>query len=135
MKIIFRMPAEMKKMMEDLAKLEKEGIDDIAWDMVKAGSDVALEGMRRRVPVRKVGGGRLKSYVRRTPIKRSGNRVYTEIGLVDAPADVLRYGTAQEFGTRKHGAQSFVRSTMKEDRAKINLAMRNVLKSRLGGNR
>ncbi|MGI6258753.1 MAG: HK97-gp10 family putative phage morphogenesis protein [Anaerolineaceae bacterium] len=132
MKATLTLPASLKTMLEDLAKLEKDGVDAAAREMIEAGAEVALEGMRKRVPVRKVKGGRLKSHLRRSAIKGDGNRVYTEVGLIGAPAEVVRYGTAQEFGTSRHAAQSYLRPTMKEDRAKIYRAMRNVLKQRLG---
>lgn len=131
MRATLTMPAELKKMMEDLARLEKDGIDAVAREMIDAGADVALEGMLKRVPVRKVRGGRLKSYLSRTPVKGDGNRVYAQIGLINAPADVARYGTAQEFGTSRHAAQSYMRTTMKQDRAKIYRAMKAAMKARL----
>ena len=124
--------------------------------MITAGADVAVEGMRRRVPVRT---GNLKSHIKRSEIMRFGNVSFAQVGLVDAPPEVVRYGLAQEFGAGKwirvtekykrskkgrtftrrirtgdmNKAHSYIRATLLEDKSKINKAMKEVLQKRMGG--
>lgn len=126
MKASLRMPANLQKMLEDLNELERSQIDDIAGDMLDAGAEVALAGMQRRVRVRT---SKLKDHLKRSEIKRDGNVSFVEIGLINAPAEVVRYGTVNEFGSSSVKAQSYVRATMNEDKGKIYRAMKARLKA------
>lgn len=117
------MPKGLQEMMERLAEAE-EDIDSAAGEMLDAGADVALAGMKRRVPV---DTGKLRDSLKKGPVKQGGNRSTIEIGLIDAPGEVVRYGTVQEFGSSSVSAKSYLRGTMKEDKSKIRRAMKNVL--------
>lgn len=127
MKASLKMPANLQKILEDLNELERSQIDEIAADMLDAGAEVVLSGMQRRVRVRT---GKLKSNLKRGPITRQGNVSMVDIGLLDAPAEVVRYGTVNEYGKQNMPAQSYIRATMTEDKAKIYRAMRDRMKAR-----
>ena len=129
MKATLTMPKALQNMMEQLAALEAGRIDEVASEMLDAGAEVVLKGMQRRVPkdTRKLHG-----HLKKGPVKRDGNRSSIEIGLIDAPGEVVRYGTVQEFGSSSVSAQSYQRTTMKEDKSKINKAMKGVLEKALG---
>lgn len=127
MKAGLKMPTGLQQMLEDLNELEWSQIDEIAAELLEAGADAALEGMRRRVRVRT---GKLKSSLKRSEVQREGNVSFIEIGLLDAPGDVVRYGTVQEFGSSSVSAQSFLRAAMNEDKSKIYRAMQARLKAR-----
>lgn len=128
MKATLSMPKELQEMMETLATMETD-INVVAGEMLDAGADVVLAGMQRRVRVRT---GKLKSHLKRSEVQREGNVSLIEIGLIDAPGEVVRYGTVQEYGSSSVSAQSFERATMTEDKAKIRKAMKGVLAERLG---
>ena len=127
MKAGLKMPTGLQQMLEDLNELERSQINEIAAEMLEAGADAALEGMQRRVRVRT---GKLKNNLKRGEVQREGNVSFIEIGLVDAPGDVVRYGTVQEYGSSSVKAQSFLRTTMNEDKSKIYRAMQAKLKAR-----
>lgn len=127
MKAGLKMPANLQRMLEDLDELERSHIDEIVGDMLDAGAEVALAGMQRRVRIRT---GKLKDHLKRSEIKKDGNVSFVEIGLIDAPGEVVRYGTVNEFGSSSVKAHSFIRATMTEDKAKIYRAMKARLKAR-----
>lgn len=129
MKADLSMPKKLQEMMEQLTALEAGRIDEVAGEMLDAGADVALSGMQRRVPKRT---GRLHDNLKKGQVKRDGNVSHIEMGLIDAPGDVVRYGTVQEFGSSSVSAQSYQRATMKEDKSKITKAMKAVLEKELG---
>lgn len=129
MRATLKMPEGLQRMMEELARLEGTELDATAAEILEAGADVALAGMERRAPVKT---GKLKGHLKKGPVQQDGNRSVVEIGILDAPGEVVRYGTAQEYGTSSVPAQSYMRETMKLDRAKIYAAMRKVLEARIG---
>ncbi len=129
MKARLKMPEGLQQMMEELARLGSSELNETAVEMLEAGADVSLAGMQRRVPVKT---GKLKGHLKRGAVQQDGNRSVVEIGILDAPGEVVRYGTAQEYGTSSVPAQSYMRETMKLDRAKIYAAMRKVLQARIG---
>ena len=128
MKAALTMPKALQNMMEQLATLETD-INEVAGEMLDAGADVALAGMQKRVPVET---GELYDNLKKGEVQRDGNVSFIEIGLIDAPAEVVRYGTVQEFGSSSVSAQSYQRATMKEDKSKITKAMKAVLEKELG---
>ena len=128
MKAALSMPKELQEMMETLAMMETD-INAVAGEMLDAGADVALAGMKRRAPKRT---GKLHDNLKKGEVQRDGNVSFIEIGLIDAPGEVVLYGTVQEFGSSSVSAQSFERATMTEDKGKIRKAMKGVLAERLG---
>lgn len=121
MKASLSMPKGLRQMMEELSKLESSEIDEITAEMLEAGAEVALAGMQRRVPVR---SGKLKGSLKRGEVRQDGNVSLVDIGLIDATAEVVRYGTVQEFGSSSVKAKSYLRATMSEDKSKITGAMK-----------
>lgn len=121
MKASLSMPKGLQQMLEDLDELERNQIDAIAVDMLDAGAEVALAGMQKRVRVKT---GKLKGSLKRSEVRRDGNVSVVDIGLLDAPAEVARYGTVHEFGSSSVGAKSYIRATMNEDKGKIYRAMK-----------
>jgi HK97 gp10 family phage protein len=128
MKATLSMPKKLQEMMETLATMETD-INAVAGEMLDAGADVVLAGMKRRVPKRT---GKLHDSLKKGEVQRDGNVSFIEIGLIDAPAEVVRYGTVQEFGSSSVSAQSYLRATMKEDKSKSTKAMKAVLEKELG---
>jgi len=129
MKATLTMPKALQNMMEQLAALEATRIDEVAGEMLDAGADAVLNGMQRRVPK---DTKKLHDHLKKGQVKRDGNRSSIEIGLIDAPGEVVRYGTVQEFGSSSVSPQSYQRATLKEDKSKITKAMKTVLEKELG---
>jgi HK97 gp10 family phage protein len=129
MKATLTMPKALQNMMEQLAALEAGRINEVAGEMLDAGAEVVLNGMQRRVPK---DTGKLHDHLKKGEVQRDGNVSFIEIGLIGAPAEIVRYGTVQEFGSSSVSAQSYQRATMKEDKSKITKAMKAVLEKELG---
>lgn len=139
MKAGLSMPKELQEMMEELAALENTGIDEVAGEMLDAGAEVALEGIRRRVPV---DTGDLKETLEKGLIKREGNVTSIKIGQSDGKASDFAStkvskrqavkANVNEYGSSSMPARSYVRSTLHEDKSKIMRAMKAVLKKKLG---
>ena len=129
MKATLTMPKALQNMMEQLAALEAGRINEVAGEMLDAGAEVVLNGMQRRVPK---DTGKLHDQLKKGEVQRDGNVSFIEIGLIGAPAEIVRYGTVQEFGSSSVSAQSYQRATMKEDKSKITKAMKAVLEKELG---
>ncbi len=102
-----------------------KNVDQAAAGAVKAGGDVALAGMQRRVPK---DTRNLEQHLVVDGPQQDGNFVFVEVGLSKtADADTTRYGNAQEFGTSTMAAQPYVRPTLAEDAGQIKTAMRKSL--------
>lgn len=123
------MPPTLKKMIDDFAEMERSGIDAVVVEMLDAGADVMLEGMQKRVPV---DTGELKNHLGRGEVEQDGNVFGVEVGLIDAPKDVVIYGTVQEYGSKSVEAQSYIRETVARDKGKVYRSMREIMKTRLG---
>lgn len=113
---------------ENLARLEVD-LDAAAARAVVAGGDEILTGMQANVPV---DTGELKATLERSEPQRDGNVTSVLVGMPpDAPADVARYGNAQEYGYRRGGRQyspqSFIRSGFDQTKAAARRAMRDSL--------
>lgn len=111
---------------EYLEKLAAAGqdVDQSIHKALDAGADVAIEGMRRRVPK---DTGNLENHIGKTEVKQDGNYSFIEVGVLNADDETARYGNAQEYGTSSMPAQPYIRPTMKEDAGKIRKAMRESL--------
>jgi len=110
--------------LENLAKLGKD-IDMITDKALKAGGEVLLKGMRRRVPK---DTHNLENHLVIEGPRQDGNYHYILVGLVRPDADTARYGTAQEYGTSSMAAQPYIRPTIDEDKGKAGKAMLEVFK-------
>jgi HK97 gp10 family phage protein len=110
--------------LENLARAGKD-IDAITDQALKAGGEVLLNGMKRRVPK---DTRNLENNLRIDGPHRDGNFHYILVGLVNADANTARYGTAQEYGTSSMAAQSYIRPTIDEDKGKAGKAMLEVFK-------
>lgn len=106
--------------LEQLARAGRD-VDKAAGKALAAGADVAVEGMRARVPK---DTRNLESHLGATAPRQDGNYVYVEVGLVGADAETARYGTAQEYGTSKMQAQPYIRPTIDEDGKQIRAAIK-----------
>ena len=111
---------------EYLEKLAAAGqdVDKSIHKALDAGADVAIEGMRRRVPK---DTGNLENHINKTEVKQNGNYSFIEVGVLSADDETARYGNAQEYGTSSMPAQPYIRPTMKEDAGKIRKAMKESL--------
>jgi len=110
--------------LENLAKLGKD-IDVITDKALKAGGEVLLKGMRRRVPK---DTHNLENHLIIDGPHQDGNYHYILVGLVRPDADTARYGTAQEYGTSSMAAQPYIRPTIDEDKGKAGKEMLEVFK-------
>jgi HK97 gp10 family phage protein len=113
--------------LERLAKANQD-IDGITDEALKAGGEILLDGMQRRVPK---DTHNLEESLSLEGPERDGNFHYVEIGLSKkVDADTARYGTAQEYGTSNMAAQPYIRPALDEDMAKARRRMRDVFKKR-----
>ena len=110
--------------LENLARAGKD-IDAITDRALRAGGEVLLQGMKRRVPK---DTGNLEANLKIEGPKKDGNFHYILVGLVNADGETARYGTAQEYGTSSMAAQPYIRPTIDEDKAKAGKAMLEVFK-------
>jgi len=116
--------------LERLAQAGQE-IDPVADEMLVAGGDVLLEGMERRVPR---DTGELADHLERSEPVQEGNFHSVTVGISPgAPAEVQRYGGAQEYGWSDHPGQPYIRPAIDEDMRSARAAMRAVLEQFLGG--
>ena len=106
----FEIPKGLYTWMEDLAKAGAD-VDAVADEMLIAGGQVILDGMKRRVPKRT---HNLERHLTISEAKHEGNRHWVTIGLEGADADTARYGNAQEFGTTSMAAQPYLRPAFDE---------------------
>lgn len=114
---------DMQPYLEQIARLG-EGVDAATDEMMEAGAQVALAGMKRRVPV---DTGHLQESLTTSEAQTDGNYHFIEIGLLGVDEKTAIYGNVQEFGSSSVKAHPYVRSTMKGDRSKIRKAQRAAL--------
>jgi HK97 gp10 family phage protein len=115
--------------LEALAK-SVEDVDEVASEALAAGAAVILRGMQDRVAV---DTGDLQSKLSISGPYRDGHEHFVYIGLnrgIDAKT--ARKAVAQEYGTSKMPAHSFIRSTIDIDKAKARKAMRDIFRAKLG---
>jgi HK97 gp10 family phage protein len=119
----------LEEYLEQLVQVEKD-VDAVAANALKAGGDVLLKGMQRRVPK---DTHNLEQNLKCTEPVRDGNYTFVEVGLSkDTDAETARYGTAQEYGTSSMEAQAYIRPTVDADAGKARKAMKEVLEKALG---
>jgi HK97 gp10 family phage protein len=110
-----------------LEKIVQAGrdVDQAAATAVTAGGDVIYAGMEQRVAR---DTNLLANTLERGPVQQDGNFIYVEVGMPrNAPADVARYGNAQEYGTSSMAAQPYIRPTFDEYASKVRKAERAAL--------
>lgn len=116
----------LSEYIEDLAKAGKD-VDAAADRALAVGSEVALDGMKSRVPV---DTGNLRDNLSASQPDRDGNFHFVSVGLLsNVDADTARYGNVQEFGSVHTQAQPYVRPTFDADKRKILKAERESLVS------
>ena len=123
---------------EYLEKVARAGrdIDLVADEALKAGGEILLDGMQRRVPVGTAPHdphpGNLKAHLELMGPVQDGNFHYVDVGLgKGTDADTARYGNVQEFSSATTPAQPYVRPTLDSDMGKAKKAMRAIFE-RLG---
>ncbi|MGA2488784.1 MAG: hypothetical protein ABSF99_01160 [Anaerolineales bacterium] len=133
------MTANMKGLDDLLAKIVEAGanVDQAAAKAVVAGGDVLLDGMLGHVPVGDAAKGdphpgQLMRTLKRTDPLTDGNYTFVIVGMPPgAPADVARYGNAQEYGYRRGGKQyppqSYIRTGNDEKKTAARKAVRDSL--------
>jgi hypothetical protein len=137
--MVCRVTASAKGIEDLLESIVQKGldVDAAAAKAVVAGGDEILDGMLANVPIGDAGKGDphpgqlMRTLVRTEPIL-DGNFTFVIIGIPpDAPADVARYGNAQEYGYRRGGKQyppqSYIRKGHDEKKAKARQAVRKTL--------
>lgn len=137
--MVCRVTSSAKGIEDLLEGLVQKGVDvdKAAAKAVSAAGDEILEGMLGNVPVGDAGKGDphpgqlMRTLVRTEPIL-DGNYTFVTIGMPpDAPADVARYGNAQEYGYRRGGRQyppqSYVRKGFDEKKAKARQKLKETL--------
>jgi hypothetical protein len=118
--------------------LEQKGldVDAAAGRALTAGGMEILDGMLEEVPVGDIDfdphPGQLRRTLTITKPKRKGNYTFVEVGMPkNAPADVARYGNAQEYGYRRGGkhypAQSYIRAGFDKKKGSYRKAVKESL--------
>lgn len=114
-------------------------VDAAAAKAVIAGGDEILDGMLGNVPVGDATKGdphpgQLMRTLKRTEPTLDGNYTFVLVGMPsDAPADVARYGNAQEYGYGRGGKQyppqSYIRKGYDEKKTSARKAIKDTLKA------
>jgi hypothetical protein len=129
-----RYKLETKGFSEYLERLVQASLDiDLVTDeALETGGDILLEGMERRVPR---DSGELAADLERSEPVQDGNFHYIEVGLSkNAPAEVARYGGAQEYGWGPdHPGQAYIRPAIDEEMKSARAKMREIFTKFLGG--
>ena len=125
----------IEDLIERLATIGKD-VDAAAAKALIAGGDEILTGMLNNVPVgdpaQDPHPGQLRRILVRTEPQMDGNYTFVEVGMPRrAPADVARYGNAQEYGYRRGGKQyppqSYIRKGFDERKAAFRKALKDSL--------
>ena len=129
MKATLSLPPELSNMFEDLASLG-EDLDMVAEAVLGAGADVAIAGMKDRVPKKK---RTLLGTLRKGPVEHEGNVTSLIVGQtinkVETPAREAIKANVHEYGSvNMPQPHPFVRETMIKDKAKIYSAMKKKAK-------
>jgi len=113
--------------LEDIQQAGKD-IDAAAARALQAGAGVLLPVMVELVP--KDEHDLERSLVIDGP-HQDGNRIYIDVGLIDAPKEIAIYGGVQEYGSpSKHiQAQSYIRAAWDRMKSKVSKAIRGSLKA------
>lgn len=138
--MVCRVTSSMKGIEDLLESLVQKGldVDAAAAKAVVAGGDEILDGMLGNVPVGDAmkgdpHPGQLMRTLKRTEPILDGNYTFVIVGMPsDAPADVARYGNAQEYGYRRGGKQyppqSYIRKGFDEKKAAARKKIKETLK-------
>lgn len=89
---------------------------------IEFGLDMLVAGMKNRAPIKT---GRLRRSIRKTKVKND----HARHRLVGRAYVGMPYGFFQEYGTKRHVAQRFVRPTHAHEGPLAVRAMANILKS------
>lgn len=109
---------------EALVKLGRD-VDQVAADMLQAGGQVLVDGMKQRVPK---DTHNLEEHLVCTEPERDGNYTFVVVGMdPNTDAETARYGNAQEYGTSSMSAQPYIRPTLDSDMSTARKAMKQVL--------
>lgn len=114
---------------EYLERIAQAGlnVDAAAAKALRAGAQVALDGMKQRVPK---DTHNLEEHLEASEPQQDGNFTFVTVGMrPGADAETARYGNAQEYGSSSMPAHPYIRPTMDADASKIKAAMRESLKS------
>jgi HK97 gp10 family phage protein len=117
------------KYLETLVKLEAD-VDAAADAALQAGAEIMKKGMVKRAPE---DTGNLKAHITIKGPDHEGNYHFVEVGVIDADATTARYANAQEYGSPKRAAHSYIRATMDEDKRNIKRAMTKAFKAYIQG--
>ncbi|MBE3038437.1 MAG: hypothetical protein IMZ62_06465 [Chloroflexi bacterium] len=138
--MVCRVSSSAKGLEDLLETLVRKGldVDAAAAKAVAAGGDEILDGMLGNVPVGDAGKGdphpgQLMRTLKRTEPELSGNYTFVIVGMPpDAPADVARYGNAQEYGYgrggKQYAPQSYIRKGYDEKKSAARKAIKDTLK-------
>ena len=136
--MVCRVSSSAKGITDLMEILAQKGlnVDAAAARALTAGGREIYQGMLEDAPVGDPDVDPHPGQLRRTLIytepKRDGNFTYVEVGMPrDAPADVARYGNAQEYGYRRGGKnyppQSYIRSGYDKKKAAFRKALKESL--------
>lgn len=116
----------LEETLEALAQAGKD-VEQAAEAMLMAGGQVFKDGMQKRV---RKDTHNLEQHIDIEGPKKDGNYHFVLVGVIKPDARLARYANVNEYGSANMPAQSFVRSTVKLDRAKARRAMLEALKAR-----
>lgn len=114
--------------LEELVNKGKD-IDQVVPKALKAGGEILLEGMKKRV---RKDTHNLEEHLDMVGPYQDGNYHYVKVGLSQkADAETARYGNVQEYGSSSMEAQSYIRATMDHDGRKARKEVLNVVQEEL----
>ncbi|MDK2587461.1 HK97 gp10 family phage protein [Romboutsia sedimentorum] len=106
---------DMSKVLEKLDNLEKKAKNDMSKNALNKGADIMKSTIKANIPV---DTGALQESIDKSNVKGGANPKIN-VGLIDADADVIRYGNAQEFGTESMVAKKFMKKSFIESKGEV----------------
>ena len=88
---------DMSQLKKKLDSLEKKVANKISKESLEAGADIMLNYQKQEVPV---DTGKLRESLSKSKVKTKKKAKKIDIGTMDAPQDVQRYGYYQHYGSR-----------------------------------
>lgn len=106
---------DMSKVLEKLDKLEKKAKNDMSKNALNKGADIMESTIKANIPV---DTGALQESIDKSNVKGGANPKIN-VGLIDADADVIRYGNAQNFGTENMIGKKFMERSFIESKDEV----------------
>ncbi|MDK2587476.1 HK97 gp10 family phage protein [Romboutsia sedimentorum] len=106
---------DMSKVLEKLDNLEKKAKNDMSKNALNKGADIMKSTIKGNVPI---DTSALQEAIDKSNAK-GGINPTIKVGLIDADADVMRYGNAQNFGTENMIGKKFMERSFIESKDEV----------------